>query len=331
MPSISITQLTELLDAEVYPVVLNQYEAQPSTYDRICDVRPYEARKAYGDKSSTTTGLGLPVEIEEGQESPADSEETAWTWYLKNRKFSRRIDVDERLLEQASATAAVDYIMGKSENMGRNFVIAKDDHVAGLLQKGTLTAGSKKYFDNSFAGNADPNPLFIYDGLPFFDTEHTLKGASGTYANHTASLALSAASLQTVLETQEGTNAIDERGNRILNPMDTLLVPKALEHDARVLMNSTLLPGSQNNDANVLQGRLNVIAFNGLADAASSAAWWVGRGGAGSGIRVVDSGAPRMRVVQDDKTGVVSVIWQCYFGATVTDWRSWYCANKAAS
>ena len=331
MPSIDITQLPELLDAEVYPIMLNQYDAQPSTYDRICDVRPYEARKAYGDKSSTTTGLGLPMEIEDGQESPADSEETAHTWFLKNRILSRRIDVAGRLLDQASATAAVDYILAKTENLGRNFVIAKDNHIAGMLQKGTLTAGDAKYFDNSFPGNADPFPKFIYDGLPFFDTAHALTGAPGTYANHSVSAPLSAANLQDVLEIQEGTNAVDERGNRILNPMDTLLVPKSLEHDARVLMNSTLLPGSQNNDANVLQGRLNVIAFNGLSDAASSSSWWVGRGGAQSGIRVVDSGAPVMRTAYDEKTNVFSVIWEVYFGATVTDWRSWYCANKNAS
>lgn len=330
MSSIDISQLTELLTAEVYPVVLNEYDAQPTVYDQICDVRPYDPRKAYGDKGSTLTGLDLPKELEDGQEVPATSEETAQTWYLKNRRMGRRIDIPMRLLEQAGSVGlAVDYVASRAEHMGARFAQWKDNHVAGMFQKGTLTAGSPEYFDNSFAGNADPNPKFIYNGLPWFDTAHTIAAGSGTYANHTASLALSAANLQTVIEAIEGTNAVDERGQRILNTCDTIVVPKALEFDARVLMNSTLLPGGSNNDANVLLGRLNVIGWNALSDSASAAAWWVGR--ARGGLRVADSGAPRMRVFEDVKTGVVSVVFEGYFGATVTDWRAWYCANKAAS
>lgn len=326
MSSIDISQLTELLTSEVYPLILNSYEAQPTVYQQIADVRPYDPRKAYGDKGSVTTGLDLPEELLDGQEIPATTEETAQTWYLKNRRLGRRIDIPYRLLDQAMGVG-VDYVLGRTEHMGARFGQWKDDHLAGMLQKGTLTAGSAAYFDNSFAGETDPYPKFIYNGLPWFDTAHTIAGASTTYANHTASLALSAANLQTVLETAEGTNAVDERGQRILNPMDTLLVPKGLEFDARVIMNSTLLPGGSNNDVNVLAGRLNVIAWNALTDDAD--AWWVGR--AGGGIRVVDSGAPMMRVFDNPQRSVVSVIFESYFGATVTDWRAWNCQNKAAS
>lgn len=327
MSSIDISQIPELLEAELYPVILNQYEAQETVYDRICDVQPYDPAKPYGEKMSTTTGLGRPMEVEDGEEIPADSEETAYTPQLKVRTFARRIDIPRRVLEAFSAAAMVDYVLEKTEEWGTKFALEKDDFVAGMFQKGTLTAGSAAYFDNSYPGNADPNPKFIYDGLPFFDTAHTLAASSSTLSNHTASAALTSTTLQNALILMETTSAKDDRGDRIRNRMDTMVVPGDLEFTARTILNSTLLPGSPNNDANVVAGRLNLIPWNALTD--DTDAWWIGR--AGAGVRVRDSGAPFLETVYDPKTRTLSVVAASYFGATVREWRAWHCANKAAS
>lgn len=53
---------------------------------------------------------------------------------------------------------------------------------------------------------------------------------------------------------------------------DTLLIPPDLEFEARRLLNSTLIPGSANNDINVLRNSLNIVVSHYLT---STSAWYI--------------------------------------------------------
>ena len=187
---------------------------------------------------------------------------------------------------------------------------------------------SSPFFDGSFPNNVDPNPTLIYDALPFFDTAHTISGGSSTYANHVVSSALSAANLQTALIEMTKTNAVNERGERIMIRPDVLMVPPGLEYTARVILQSGLLPGSANNDINAVAGSLNLVVNRALDDAASASSWWLVQ--SGRGLKIADSGAPRMRTFAQEN-GDVTVLSEYEFGAAVTNWRYSYLANKAAS
>lgn len=324
--SIDISQVPEILEAALYPYVLNEYQGVATSYQDIADVRPVLPNASYGTKWSASSGMGSPIEFEDGEEVSLDSTDTAKTAQIKVRQYGRRAFISDRMIKQLGAVGLGGFVTEASRGWGEKAAILKDDRIAGILQKGTLTAGSAEYFDNSYVNNADPNPKFIYDGLPFFDTAHTLSAASGTYANHTASLALSRDNLQTVLTTFESTNAVDERGDRISNPATVLVVPPALEFAARQILGSSLT--SDQNQINAVMGRLRLIPFRALTDDAD--AWWVGN--AGKGIVVHDSGAPEMFVERatDGKRGFYFG-YTMLFGATVDNWRPWYCANKAAS
>lgn len=106
-------------------------------------------------------------------------------------------------------------------------------------------------FNKDFGG-VDAN--LIYDGKALFATDHpTLAG--GTYSNIVTG-ALSDTTLKSALLLLAKTpNEADKvamfRGSK-------LVVPRALEHDARVILNSTHVPGSANNDINTLVGKLKL-------------------------------------------------------------------------
>ena len=324
-----ISQMPEIIEASLYPYVTKEYMAAAPGYGAITNVLPYDPLRAFGEKGSASTGLGQPVRFGDQEEVSLDSEDTAKTWQLAVFNLGRAIFIPKRMLDQLGASGIGNYVQEKATGWGEKNALYKDDFVAGMFQKGTLTAGSATYFDNSYAEQADPNPNFIYDGKPWFDTQHNLSAAPGTdYANHTVSSALSRDNLQTGLIRHESTNAVDERGDRISNRADNLIVPPGLEYTARQILGSSLT--SDQNQINAIQGRLNLVVWRALTDAASASSWWIA--GAGSGVRVRDSGTPMIRayLATDRKQGIY-VEMVSHFGATVTDWRKASCFNKAAA
>jgi hypothetical protein len=98
-----------------------------------------------------------------------------------------------------------------------------------------------------------------------------------TTTNTTASgstLTFNRANLETVVTNFRKQTATAADGSTVklgLVP-DTLLIPPDLEFEARRLLQSTLIPGSANNDINVLQGSLNIVVSH---DLSSTSLWYV--------------------------------------------------------
>lgn len=327
---IGASQIQELIEEYAYPAMFERYERETPLYPQIAEVVDVNDAGAplYGDKGSTFQNVDRFKEIIDGNDPEDSTVDKAYTWQCKIRKYSRRIRIPQRVLEANALADAKERITRAAQEWGELAILEKEDHVAGMFQKGPLTAGSTQYFDNSFLNNPDPNAGFIYDGLPWFNTAHTLSGSSSTYSNHTASLALTEANLETVLTAMRTTNAVDERGDRIVIRPTHLVVPPALIFTANKILRSVQLPGSANNDINPLQGALIPVSWRALTDSASASAFWVIQ--AGRGLRVYDSGAPRLRQYPH-MNGDISIIADFSFGATVTNARYHYCANKAAS
>ena len=332
MSSIDLSALPELLGQEMYPVTFQKYDAQPKMYPLLGEVETIDLGFV-GDKGTVVTNLGQPIRVRNGAEIEADTMEKAYSWYLAGHGFGRRIDIP---LDALAANDATDKVIGKlrkaAGDWGEGFATYKEEQVAGMFQKGTLSAGSLDYFDGTFDGQDDPYPKFVYDGKPWFAATgngHPLSAHSATPFNLTASLSLSQANLQTVMTAMRDTNAVDDRGRKVLVMPDTLLVPTGLEYTAKTIVNSNQIAGSANNDINVIQGALTVMPWRYLADSASASSWWVGQ--RGKGLLIKDSGVPVITFSVDQKTRVVSFIAFGRFGAAVNDWRFWYAANKATS
>jgi hypothetical protein len=332
MSSIDITQIPGIVANDGYPFMFQEYEAQPVVYPEICEVRPCDFG-LLGDKGRVASGVGNMQRVLDGQPIPADSVRGTRTWQIAVHRYGGRLDIPRRMLAAADASSKVPGMIAEfGRQWGRRAPAQKDQIVADIFQKGTIAAGNLASFDNTFPNEADANAGLIYDGKPFFAATgngHPLLAGTSTPFNLIASAALGSTTLQTTLTAMRTTNAIDDRELKIMVQPTVLLVPAGLEYTAKTLVQSALVPGSGNNDTNTLQGILRPIVWRYLTD--DTDAWWVGATGQGGGVRVYDSGMPVIEVAIDPITKDLIVTAEFVFGAGVTDWRQWFCNNKATS
>jgi hypothetical protein len=331
MSSIDISQVPAIVAKDGYPVMFQKYEAQPVVYPSITDVKPADPGML-GDKGRVLAGVGNMPRVLDGEEIPADTVKGTRTWRIAVHRYGGRLDIPLRMLDAADASSKIPNMIREfSEQWGQRAPQQKEQMVADVFQKGTLSAGDVTVFNGTYPNETDDNVGLIYDGKPFFAASgngHPLLAGTSTLVNLTVSAALSSSTLQTTLTTMRTTNAIDDREKKIMVMPNVLLVPPGLEFTAKTIVNSALVPGSANNDVNVVQGIVQPIVWRYLTD--DSDAWWVGATGTG-GVRVYDSGMPVINTGIDPRTRDLIVTAEFYFGVGVTDWRGWFCNNKATS
>ena len=97
---------------------------------------------------------------------------------------------------------------------------------------------------------------------------------SGSYTAYGSTLTLTASNLELALIKFNTQTTTDAEGRTIKLGLvaDTLLVPPDLEMAAQRILNSTLIPGSANNDVNVLKGRLSIVVSRRLS---SASVWYL--------------------------------------------------------
>lgn len=326
--SLHPSQIPALVTDTGVGVIADTYDADSLYFPQFCRVLDPSAASDpfYGD-ASTTLHFGTdPVERQDGQPHSETSGGQGYTVLTKIRQYSRVLTLPERMLTATDAKArAVRQVSEFAEQFARGAGVQKDTLVASLLNNGALTAGHED-FDGGYVGHVDANRLYIFNGQPWFDTAQVIKFGTGTYSNHTASSALTNANLNTAYTTVTTTNAVDETGKRISIRPDLLIVPNALRTTAFQLLNSEKLPSSANNDINPNQGLLKPILNPYLTD---TDGWFIGS--TTRGLRVFDSGAPRLKTWFDEDTSSQKVKLEYWFGVGVDDWRGWHACNVAAS
>lgn len=268
-----------------------------------------------------------------GQEPVAVSGVQGYTRQLAYSEWSIRIPITYELLQRAGERGVTTLMEQSIPAFASGAVRQKEEQVFGMLQKGTLSAGSVAYFDQQYDGVEDANIGKIYDGKPLFAASgnahpfknHTATGSQGV--NLTVSNALNASNLDAAVAAMQITNAIDENGDQITIQPRYLVVPPALRSTAHTLLNSQLLPGSANNDVNPVAGIVGMIMSPYLTD--DTDAWFLVD--PANGFVFADSGAPAVRVVDDPLRKITNVVVEYNFGAAPFDWRGLSAHNKAAS
>lgn len=129
---------------------------------------------------------------------------------------------------------------------------------------------------------------------------------SGNYTAYGSSLALNRANLELMIIKFNTQTATDAEGKTVrgLYKADTLVVPPDLEFEARRLLQSPSIPGSANNDVNVLQGGLNLVIAPTLA---STSIYYLMKAKSPVGLiyqKVI--GPPPETFIQDIKSSQVS-------------------------
>lgn len=167
---------------------------------------------------------------------------------------------------------------------------------------------------------------YYNDGVPTFSTQHpsVVPGQSSQSNASSTSIALSEANIETArlaLRKQ----MTDAGGPLTMGGRESLVVPLALEKTATTITESTLVPGTANNDINVYQGNLGVVSSVLLdsVNGGSDTAWYMVVPGATKFIHDTREGMqPWTEVDEDKKTLIVGIYGR--WGNYTKDWRrSW--------
>jgi hypothetical protein len=107
---------------------------------------------------------------------------------------------------------------------------------------------------------------------------------------------------------------------------DTLLIPPALKFTAAVILNTSLIPGSQDNDTNVLAAIVQPLEWSHLDD---TDGWFLGK--RKMGLMATERETVNMDFWQDETNKDYFATIFTRFGGAVTQWRYWYACNIASS
>ncbi|MEO7995627.1 MAG: Mu-like prophage major head subunit gpT family protein, partial [bacterium] len=154
----------------------------------------------------------------------------------------------------------------------------------------------------------------IYDGDALFDA--AAHGNKGTAALDATSLAAGITAMR---------SQTSERGNPLHIVPGFLIVPPELEFAAKTLVHSSLVPGSDHNDANVLNGIVEVIVEPLLTDANN---WYLIADPAS--VPTLELGflngreTPEILVKEDFERDVLCYKGRLVLGGAVLDYRGFY-------
>jgi len=305
---------------DMYTYFWEKYDEVPPVYASIFDVVTSDA--AY-EKFTSAIGLGELLEKPEGEDLQADAPMESYTIVCKNRSYGRLVRFSYETVEDSKKVDNI--LMTTVGTWGARVPSTKEKFYAQFFNHGAKTAG-RDVFNNAITGVVDdPSGNLIYDGDPFFSTSHTSR-AGTSYANYSESNALTHANLQTIWSTFHNTNNRDERDNIIVLKANTLLIPPALRFTAQVILESTLIPDSAENDTNVLKAIVQPLEWAYLTDTDS---WYLGI--AKQGLMATDREDVSLDFWQDEtnKDYFASIFTR--WGGVVTNWRQWYANNVSST
>jgi hypothetical protein len=124
------------------------------------------------------------------------------------------------------------------------------------------------------SGGGGSAPFVGPDNVALFYNAHPREDGGATQSNYITA-DLSEDSIENALVTMRAT--LDGKGQLIIVNPQVLLVPPALEKEARILMDSMQRTGTTNNDINPYKGRLEVKVWDYLGSVAggSDTAWFI--------------------------------------------------------
>lgn len=240
-----------LLEPKLRKVFYDTYNEVPEQYSKIFHVKTSSKAKEtdYGlgafrpwkkfGSSFTTIGDGVNMPSVEYQKIHPGLERT----YV-HEEFASGFAVERKFIDDEQ----YDVIMK----------LPKDHARAGRYK---VEQDAASLFNEALKDKATAT---IYDGKKLFAHDHPLveadKGALVATGDNLVEGTLDATTLEKALLLAR--KQVDEAGKLIIMNFDTIVVPPALETKARILLNSTLVTGSNNNDVNVLKGKLNIVVWD---------------------------------------------------------------------
>ena len=235
------------LDPSIRAIFFDRYDQEPQVMPRVFNVLTTSKES---ETDSATTAFGKLQQTSElgalDYEDPLKMYRTTYTplKYTKGFKVSQELKEDDQ-----------------------NNVIAR---MPGALAKSVVY--TTEYWGASVLNNAFSTSYTSYgDGVPLCSTAHTRADGGSNQSNASStSIAMNEANLETGRLALE--KALNDKGEIVNFQADTLAIPVDLRKTAQILTESTLRPGTANNDVNIYTGVFTVIPWRYLT---STTAWFL--------------------------------------------------------
>ena len=240
-------QFKDELDPAIRQIFFDRYDQEPQVMPQVFnvlstgkDVETDSATSAFG-KLVQTSELGAL-----DYEDPIKMYKTTYTplKYTKGFKVSQELVEDD----QQNVIAAMPRALAKS------------------------VAYTTEYYAASVLNNAFSTSYTSYgDAKPLCSISHLRADGGTSQSNASASGAvLSEPNLETLRI--QGEKALNDKGEIVNFNMDRLVIPVDLRKTAQILTESTMRPGTANNDVNIYEGVFKVIPWRYLT---STTAWFL--------------------------------------------------------
>jgi len=225
----TFAELYDNLDKSIYTLLFDALKELPKIWTKVYNVKQSDRKF---ERVMTVTGMADVPEKGEGAPYTSDIIRPGWTKDFTHTEYGMMFEVTQTALEDDQYDQLA-------------------QHARWLMFSARVVEEKKAHalFNNGFTTELSP------DGVALFSSAHVLKGG-GAARNILATAAdLSVTSLtQALIDWQTQTKV--ESGQLVAPASDLILfIPPALEFSAERILNSTLLPGSADNDKNPLKRR----------------------------------------------------------------------------
>lgn len=248
-------QWPDLLDPRFRKIYGDELKAIPQVGPSIFHV---ETSSRNIEKDSSASGLSKLVRRSEGQAISYEDEIQGFDVTYTHVEDALGTSVSNQLWEDDQFNV----IKRKPANLARAKVRQQEQMMADI-------------FNYAFtAGGGGLSPFTSGDAQALGSASHTREDGGADQSNYTT-VDLNESAIENALVTIR--NTLDHKGQLYMSKGDTLIVPPALEKEARILLNSTQRVGTANNDVNPYQGALKLVVWDFIGSAAggSDTAWFI--------------------------------------------------------
>ena len=162
---------------------------------------------------------------------------STWT----HDKWTNGLQIERELLEDALYPE----VKGRTKALGDSIYFTRQDHAAKPFNECLTTLGP--------------------DGVPIAATNHPLgRNNAATWSNYSDNCELSADNIEEIRK--ESKTWKDDKGNKLLIKLDTLLVPPKLRKPALVIADTDKEPDTADNNVNIWKGAVKVIEWDFLEE-----------------------------------------------------------------